>query len=1199
MQAAKNLFLSILLLSSLPNTPIGAQVSPTPLAQFPFKCLSKNTTGIDFINKEDNSNSSSSSTPMLAYCFNGAGVGVADFNNDGLQDIYFVSNTGSNKLYLNQGNLHFLDITQSAGVSGLETGPTWKTGVTIADINGDGLLDIYICCAGNGEAANRKNKAFINNGNLTFTDRATEMGLAEKGYSTQAVFFDYDHDGDLDCLVIQHNIKEVRSIENAAWRKKRNPNTGNKLFRNDVDPNKNKIPHFTDVSIQAGIQGSVFNFSLGVVVADINNDGWQDIYITNDFNEPDVCYINQQNGYFAERANALFDHQSKFSTGLDIADINNDGLMDIFTADMLPITLHDQKMRQWNTNYDFFRRLDQSGRGKQYMRNMLQLNNGDNTFSEIGQLAGISKTDRSWASLFADFDNDGNKDIFIASGFPYDFLNNDFLKFTGDSITKSTFVNQQKNRPPSNNFTDIPQLKTNNHLYHNNGDLTFTEQPITSNPIPSISNGAVYADLDNDGYLEIIVNNFNDTARIYHNINSLLEKVTSRPTANHYLDIKLIGQGKNTRAIGAKITLYTHHQKQTIEQSPTRGYLSSVSPILHFGIGKNTSVDSLIIHWPLGNTQTIKNPSIDKILTIKSISDVGFTDVLPNGSRISSAKYSDEIQTAVADKDSTSCLKLRFYSLFSIDNPKPVFSPAINTKGLPTPDAKIFLKKDTLFNDFKRQPLMPQMLSNTSPVIAVGDINQDGLEDLFIGASKGGDRGIFLQQKDGTWKQPVQTSAYNTFQKDRNKSDADAQFFDANGDGYPDLYIASGGYADYNQTGPQYNLPPLDLQDRLYLNDGKGNLSLSTNTFPAIPTTTYSRLTDRANMLVAKSCVRPTDIDNDGDQDLFVGGKHIPGRYPEILGSYILENDGKGKFRDITQKACPELQYIGMVTDAKWIDMNNDKLPDLIVVGHYMPIKIFINLGNKHWQDQSAKYFPNQQYGFWNCILAQDLDNDGDIDLLVGNIGDNSPLTASPENPIKLFYADFDGDGAIDPVMAISQEKYFTFAGKDELFEQMAYLKRKFINYNAYANASFDDLIPLPTRAGPGNLKITTTQTTLFENMEGKFQARALPIQAQFAPVQNILLEDFTGSGHKDLLLTGNARNMAVRYGNIDANKGVLLSGKPIAGKSSLNNYQYIPQVSSGLHLQGDIKSAKIINTTKGKTLILGSNGQGVILFTY
>lgn len=1071
-----------------------------------FTLLFSSQTGIDFTNilKEG----PNTNILMYEYFYNGGGIAAGDMNGDGLIDLYFTSNMGKNKLYLNKGNMQFQDITDQSGAAGRE-GP-WKTGVTIVDIDGDNKLDLYICYSGTVRDENRVNQLFINEGNdenniPRFTEQAEKYGLASSAYSNQAYFFDCDRDGDLDALLLNHNpnsLPILNEVSTAELLKKDDPLKGIRLL-------KQSNGHFDDVTQRSGISGSALTYGLGAGIADINNDEWPDIYISNDYAVPDYLYINNGNGTFTNKLHESLGHTSQFSMGNDIADVNNDGLSEIFTLDMLPEDNHRQKLLLAPDNYGKFDLNVRSGFYYQYMRNMLQLNNGNNTFSEVGQLAGISNTDWSWAALFADYDNNGWKDLFITNGYLRDYTNLDFIKYMDDYVKTK---DRLKREDVLELVGKMPASNVVNYIFSNQGGISFVNNTKSwGMDRSSNSNGAAYADLDNDGDLDLIVNNINQPAFIYQN-NSAQE------SGNNYLQIKLQGEGLNTLGIGARVKIWSGGKQQQLEQMNARGYLSSVSPILHFGVSHAGVVDSLVVRWCRGKQQVISNIKTNQMLTLSE-----------KNARV---KKSKPLVPSTIFKEA---------------------SPPIRYQ-----DARI------ITNDFKRQPLLVNQFSYSGPCLVKGDVNGDGLEDVFIGGGSGQAASLYIQKKNKRFER----KAVSAFDADKLCEDAEAVFFDVNNDGSLDLYVATGGYHTYEPND-------ILLQDRLYLNDGKGNFMRSENALP--------------EMRTSKSCVAISDVNQDGFLDLFVGGRVIPGRYPEVPFSYLLINDGKGHFRNEIATVAPQLEKLGMITDAIWLDLDEDKKNELVVVGEWMPVTIFSHTGNK-LQNETKKYFGKEYSGWWNKIDTADFNNDGRPDFVVGNYGLNTQCKASDQQPAEMYFKDFDNNGSVDPFLCFYiQGRSYPYVTRDELLEQIGSLRSRFTNYESYSNIVLTDIFKEHDLSNAGHLKINRLETTYFQSCDnGKFCVSSLPIQAQYSPVHTITTIDYDKDGNKDILLCGNDNKAKLRLGKYDANYGVLLKGDGKGG------FRYVEQASSGLKIKGDVRSVIHVN----ETLIFGINSQPLAAYS-
>ena len=1052
---------------------------------------------------------------MYEYFYNGGGVGIGDLNADGLQDIYFTGNMSDCKLYLNKGNLKFEDITAVSGIE-IRSAP-WRTGVTIADINGDHKQDIYIAYSGRVRPENRMDQLFINTGNDEkgiphFVEQSAQFGLSDSSYTTQAYFFDYDRDGDLDLFSLNHNPQNLPVLDEAsttALLNKPDLSIGVRLYKNNNN-------HFDDVTGKAGLSSSALTYGLGAAIADYNDDGWPDLYISNDYNAPDYLYINNQRGGFTNRILTEMGHTSQSSMGNTASDINNDGHPDIFVLDMLPEDNHRQKLLLSPDNYEKFELIVNSGFHSQYMRNVLQLNNGDGSFSEVGQLAGISNTDWSWSPLVADFDNDGWKDMYITNGYLRDYTNMDFLKFMNDYVAARGRLNKED---VLNILKEMPSSNVVNYMFKNNGNLHFSNigQDWGFN-LPSNSNGAAYADLDNDGDLDIVVNNINIPSFVYRN-------ESNKKTDAQYLSIKLEGSTKNTDGLGAKLYAYNQGKVQYLEQMPARGFQSTVSNILHFGLGQFKTLDSLKIIWPGGKQQLLNNIAANQVITLKE----------PDANML--------VPKPAIQK-----------TIFRTIDPPITYQHATNN-----------------INDFKRQPLLVNPLSFSGPCLVKADINGDGLDDIFAGGAAGQAGAIYLQQKDGRFSPLAQPA----FEGDKMCEDAAAVFFDANNDGNNDLYVVSGGYHTF-RPGDKV------LQDRLYLNDGKGNFKKAEGALPV--------------MAISKSCVKPVDLNKDGFLDLFVGGRVIPGQYPETPDSWLLINDGKGHFTDQTVSLAPELKKIGMVTDAAWADMNGDQLLDLILVGDWMPVTVFLNESGK-LTNKTNQVLGKSYSGWWNSLVVADINGDKHPDIIAGNEGLNTQCKVSESEPAELFYKDFDNNGSIDPILNFYiQHTSYPFVTRDELLDQMSMMRTRFPNYKSYADLKMQDIFSAEEMKNVKKLAANHLKTIYLEsNKAGKLEEKTLPVEAQFSPVFTINTIDFDKDGITDLLLCGNINHARLRFGKSDANYGILLKG------TGNGQFSYVNQKSSGLQIKGDVRAVLEIkdqllfgiNQTALKAYKIQTNGQG------
>jgi hypothetical protein len=1094
----KNLSLATYLILVLVFTQCSKPEPDTLFVELPAE-----ETGITFNNEVQQSGDNH--ILNYSYFFNGGGVALGDINNDGLVDIYFTANQKSNKLYLNKGSFRFEDITDKAGVGATEG---WKTGVTLTDINQDGWLDIYVCRSAMGDSLLRKNLLYVNNKDLTFTERAAEYGIDDSSYSTQAAFFDYDNDNDIDLFVLNHSLQRYAGfnilLNNAKGQK--SDKFGSKLYQNENGK-------FINVSEKAGLISNVLSFGLGVAVSDLNQDGFLDMYISNDFNEEDYMYMNNGDGTFTNTITKATDHVSLFSMGSDVADINNDGLTDIYTLDMLPASNERIKLSSGDDNYDKYQLLIGAGFHHQTTRNMLQLNNGDGTYSEIGQLAGISNTDWSWSALFNDFDGDGWKDLYVSNGYEKDYTNMQFLKFTVDEQLKSRQTGVPVNVQIILN--NMPSINEGNFLFKNNGNLTFSnkteEWGITKK---NKSSGAAYADLDNDGDQDLVVNGMNIVSMIYKNTSA--EKKQS-----NYVKIDLLKNNPGKNVIGTRVIAYTAGNTQYLEYSPVRGYQSSMMSPVSIGIGKSLQLDSLKITWPNGKSQSIQN-------------------------LIAGTEISPKIEDATQDAPP---------QLVETSEPLIGSTNLINWKQIPAP-----------VNDFKRQLLLPHMYSYSGPKMAKGDVNADGLEDIFVCAPKGQSSALFFQQKNGSFKLDLK----NTFADDIEYQDEHAAFFDADGDGDLDLYIVGGGYL-FTMGDPL-------LQDRLYRNNGNGVFKKD---IQAIPLETE-----------AGSVVVPFDIDGDKDLDLFVGGRITPGQYPVTPASFLFINDGKGNFTDKTNELSQGLHYAGMITDAAATDINKDGLTDLIMAGEWMPIQAWINHSGK-LKDETSQWFPYANNGWWNTLEVNDFDNDGDVDLMAGNAGTNNQFGVSEKHPATMTFKDFNFDGQVDPFFCyyINGVSY-PYASRDEALGQVSFLKPRFPDYLSYANATLDKIFTPGELQDTVVLKASELRTLLFENTGNSFIKKDLPTQAQWSPVYSIASVDVDQDGLLDVIMGGNESYVRVRLGRNSSSRGMVFLNK---GKG---NFEYLPNQQSGVVLKGDVRELKTIEGSSQTTLVAGSIGNPVQTFS-
>ncbi|MGE5942854.1 MAG: VCBS repeat-containing protein [Flavobacteriales bacterium] len=1027
------------------------------------------------------------------YVYNGGGVAIADINNDGLQDIYFTSNQQSNKLYLNKGDFKFDDVTHKAGVADIGG---WTTGVNMIDINNDGWMDIYVCKSASLDNDNlRRNKLFINQKDGTFKEEAQKWGLDDDGLSIQSYFFDYDKDGDLDMFLINHrndflnsdNLQNIKADNNLM------PQTSSHLYRNDG-------LKFTDITPTCGMVNK--EFSLSASIGDFNGDGWLDVYVANDFITPDMLYINNKNGTFSNQINTRFKHTSFSSMGSDYADINNDFLPDLLVLDMSAEDHQRGKQNMPSMSTSGFWNMVNSGFNYAYMSNILNFNNGNGTFSDIAQFAGISKTDWSWAPLIADFDNDGFKDVFITNGIKREIANQDFGNFLD---TEQDSINQMGIDQLLN---VIPSEKLQNYAFKNNGDLSFTKVISEWGFEKAVnSNGVSYADLDNDGDLDLVINNLDDEASIYQN-NSI----------NNYIKIKLIGDNKNINDIGAKVQLYTNHSQQYQDMFFSRGYQSSVSPILNFGIGKEENIKRIEVVWGDGKVSVSENVKANQTVTFnknKSESGVESINKLPKN--------------------------------FSRIDP--------NALGID------FKHDENSFNDFSRQVLLPQKQSQQGPAFAVADVNNDGLEDVFLGGALGQSGELYIQKPDGKFINQSQA----VFKNDKAHEDDGAHFFDADGDGDQDLYVASGGY-ELKENDPL-------LQDRLYMNDGKGNFTKS-NKLPKI--------------LSSSKAVISFDYDADGDLDLMVGGRVVPGKYPLASKSYILENNN-GKFLDVTDTVASDFSELGMINDMILSDYNGDGNKDLIIVGEWMPITIFTNVNGK-LQKSDIQSFEGTE-GWWNTISEIDFDNDGDMDYFVGNLGGNNKFHPTKEKPLHIYGNNFDDDGNYDMILSkLYNGNLVPVRGKECSTSQNPFVSEKIKTYKEFANSSLADIYGSDMLATSFHKEVYKFESVYLENEgNGKFQLKHLPSVAQFGPTMSFVFADINHDGHMDVIGSGAIHEAEVETVRYDSNIGYILLGDSKGGLKPYKDISFYNDLNA--------KHMRLVNVKNKPYLFIANNNRPLIIF--
>lgn len=1074
-----------------------------------FKLVAEGKSGIGFRNNvEEGLNTN---VLMYEYFYNGGGVAAGDLNGDGLDDLYFTSNMEENHLYLNKGNLTFTEIALQAGVQG-RNGP-WKTGVSLVDVNADGKLDIYLCYSGNLPAEKKRNQLFINYGNNAqgipfFKDEAASYGLDHPGNSTHAVFFDYDRDQDLDMILVNHNPKSLPILDESSTAdllSKDDENSGLLFFEN---PGMGKP--FSNVTKALGIQNSSLSYGLAVGISDFNKDGWLDFYVSNDYTIPDFLYLNQQGKDFKNIINTSLGHFSQFSMGNDVADVNNDLLPDILTLDMLPEDNKRQKLLMAPDNYEKFDFNLRVGFGHQYMRNMLQLNQGVNAadqnpyFSEVAQQAGISNTDWSWSALLADYDNDGWKDLYVTNGYLRDYTNLDFLKYMGDYVQNNQQDIQREKvlelveKMPSSNLT--------NYMFKNEGYGMFNRKTSAwGMDKSSNSNGAVYTDLDNDGDLEIVVNNINQPAFLFENTSN---KKTQK---KYFISFNLQGEGANTFGLGTTVTTYAKGKKQVVEQQPHRSYQSSVSTTLHIGLDSIQEIDSVVVKWNSGKIQVLQSVKADRFIILKE----------------SEAKH-----------------------VININQSNPTYFTQTNPTIISTSASE--------FNDFKRQPQLVFPQSFFGPVLEKGDLNGDGRPDIFVGADGTSPSKILFQSANGKFTQSSQTE----MEICKGFETGAALLEDLDADGDLDIYEGLGGYGNVELEANN------NYKDHIYLNDGKGHFSYSSAALPAMT-------------MASQSCVTSIQLDGDKLPDLFIGSRVIPGSFPQIPQSHVLKNLGNGKFEDVSSR-YPLACNAGMISDAQWIDLDGNKVFELVLVGNWMPIRIFNFKGNS-CQETTSDFFEHSSTGLWNRLEIADLDNNGKPEIIVGNLGENSQLKVKKNQPIELYAKDFDANGAIDPILTTYvMGKKYPFLTRDELLDQLSMMRNRFTSYESFASAELEKIFSKDELTDAQYLNAEVVQTQVFSlNKQGKFEVVALPLEVQQSPIFAINVSDFDADGKKDILFAGNIHHGRLRLGNMDASYGLM-----IKGQGELK-FKVVPQQQTGLWLKGDTRNILSI----GNRIIIGMNG--------
>ena len=1075
----------------------------TEIKDYAFDLLTSETTGIEFSNTLQSTDDFNIFNYM--YFYNGGGVGAGDFNNDGLVDLCFIANQEPNRIYLNKSGMKFEDITEKSNFKG---GKAWSNGVSIVDINQDGMLDIYVSQVGEFEKIKGHNLLFVckeitNEGIPVYEEKSAEYGLDLVVFGTQAAFFDYDKDGDLDMFQLNHTVHQNGTFgARAQFEGTYHPLAGDKLFRNDNG-------NFVEVTRSTGIRSTVIGYGLGVGVGDINFDGFPDMYVGNDFHENDYLYINQKNGVFKDEIDSSMMHTSQFSMGVDIGDLDNNIFPEIISLDMLPSDYEILKQSEGEDMYSIFRYKIRQGYNYQFARNNLQYNNGNGTFSEIGMYSGGHATDWSWSPLFMDFDNDGAKDLFISNGIPKRMNDTDYIKFVSDEVIQEKIKNKTFSENDKSLEDKLPEIKLFNKFYSNSGKLQFNDlEKVIKNDRKSFSNGALYADLDNDGDLDIVANNINDKAFIYENL------ANAKPVKSDYARLYLRGKKGNLNAIGAKCLVFKKDEVQNYEKFPVRGFQSSMEVPLNIGLGKKSEVDSMMVIWPDDRYITLKPAEIRDSISIS------YKEGLPifNYAAFNNARSKNDV-----------------YS----------FEDIAAKVGL---DVKHI---ENNFVEFDRNSLIPFEMTAEGPALAIADINHDGLEDLFVGSSKKNRTHLFLQTAKGTFRESIQPSLV----QDSTYEEVDAHWLDVNMDTHLDLVVATGGN-EYSHNS-EYQRP------RIYLNDGKGNLKPKEDAF--------------TNIYMTASVVVPYDFTGDGIVDLFIGGRGVPLNYGEMPKSYLLANDGTGRFKDVTAQFSKELSNIGYVKDAKWVDLDKDGDQDLILALEWGGVCAMIN--NKK---SFEKKMLTSRKGLWNFTLPYDFDGDGDIDILAGNLGLNNRFTASLDQPVRIYINDFDGNGRQEPILTYYLNgTEALFPTKLEMEKQLPFIRKKYIYSADFAKANLAELV--------GEEKLKEAQilsadyfanAVLVNDGKGNFTLQNLPYQAQWTPYYAARTIDANGDKLPDVLLMGNFYNCNIQMGRYDADYGTILINK--------GNCNFVPTNIKGLQVRGQVRKLENI-TIKGKKAIVAA----------